>query len=93
MARLVWSAFARDDFKGLVSFIKADYPGYAQTFELHIQWVEQLRPFPESGRKVPEDKSGGYRELLVGTYRVVYRVDEDIVTLVTIIHGARLLRL
>jgi plasmid stabilization system protein ParE len=51
-----------------------------------------LHHFPESGRKVPEDKTGTYRELLVGNYRVVYRVDEDTVTIVTLIHGARVLR-
>ena len=94
MARIVWSSVARDDLKSLVSFIKADSPGYAQTFGLHIQQrVEQLHHVPESGRKVPEDKNGTYRELIVGNYRVVYRVDEDIVTIVTLIHGARILRL
>ena len=94
MARIVWSSVARDDFKALVSFIKADSPGYAQTFGLHIQQrVEQLHRVPESGRKVPEDKSGTYRELIVGNYRVVYRADEDTVTIVTLIHGARILRL
>ena len=94
MARIVWSSVARNDLKALVSFIKADSPGYAQTFGLHIQQrVEQLHRVPESGRKVPEDKSGTYRELIVGNYRVVYRVDEDIVTIVTLIHGARILRL
>lgn len=94
MARIVWSSVARDDLKALVAFIKADSPGYAQTFGLHIQHrVEQLRQFPESGRNVPEDKSGVYRELVIGNYRVVYRVDEDTVTIVTLIHGARLLRL
>ena len=92
MARIVWSPVARDDLKALVSFIKADSPGYAQTFGLHIrQRVEQLHHLPESGRKVPEDKSGTYRELIVGNYRVVYRVDEDTVTIVTLIHGARIL--
>ena len=94
MARIVWSSVARDDLKALVSFIKADSPGYAQTFGLHIQQrVEQLHYAPESGRKVPEDKSGMYRELIVGNYRVVYRVDEDTVTIVTLIHGARILHL
>ncbi len=77
-----------------MSFIKADSPGYAQTFGLRIQQrVEQLRQFPESGRRVPEDKNGTYRELIVGNYRVIYRVDQDTVTIVTLIHGARLLRL
>jgi len=94
MARVVWSSVARDDLKALVSFIKTDSPGYAQTFGLHIQQrVEQLHHFPESGRKIPEDKHGTYRELIVGNYRVVYRVDEETVTIVTLIHGARMLRL
>ncbi|MEI8015352.1 MAG: type II toxin-antitoxin system RelE/ParE family toxin [Nitrospira sp.] len=54
------------------------------------------RIWPEGSgrfRKIPEDKSGTYRELIVGNYRVVYRVDEDTVTIVTLIHGARILRL
>lgn len=38
-------------------------------------------------------RSGIYRELIVGNYRVVYQIDEDIVTIMTIIHGARILRL
>jgi len=63
MARIVWSSVARDDLKSLVSFIKADSPGYAQTFGLHIQQrVEQLHRVPESGRKVPED-SGRFRKI------------------------------
>jgi addiction module RelE/StbE family toxin len=94
MARVVWSSVARDDLKVLVSFIKTGSPGYAQTFGLHIQQrIAQLQQFPESGRKVPEDKRGMYRELIVGNYRIVYRVDEDTVTIVTLIHGARLLHL
>ena len=77
-----------------MSFIKTDSLGYAQTFGLHIQQrVEQLHHFPESGRKIPEDKRGTYRELIVGNYRVVYRVNEDTVIIVTLIHGARMLRL
>jgi plasmid stabilization system protein ParE len=74
--------------------IKADSPSYAQTFGLHIQQrVEQLHYFPDSGRKVPEDRTDMYRELIVGNYRLVYRVDADLVTIVTLIHGARLLHL
>jgi plasmid stabilization system protein ParE len=92
MARVVWSVVARDDLKALVDYIKADSPGYARTFGWHIQQrVGQLQHFPESGRKVPEDPNGTYRELIVGNYRVVYRVDSDKVTIVTLIHGARLL--
>ena len=92
MARIVWSPVAREDFQAITSFIKADSPGYAKTFGWHIQQrVEQLQNFPRSGRIVPEDETGRYRELIVGNYRVVYRTEEDTVTIMTVIHGARLL--
>lgn len=57
------------------------------------QQVEQLHHFLESSRKVQKDKSGTYRELIVGNYWVVCRVDEDTASIVTLIHGARILRL
>lgn len=73
---------------------QSGFPRLCQTFGLHIQQrVEQLHHFHESGRKVSEDKTGMYRELIVGNYRVVYRVNEDTVTSVTLIHGARMLHL
>jgi plasmid stabilization system protein ParE len=34
-----------------------------------------------------------YRELVFGNYRVIYRHSENTVTIVTVIHGARILRL
>ena len=49
MARIVWSSVARDDLKSLVSFIKADSPGYAQTFGLHIQQRVERPPLYRGG--------------------------------------------
>jgi len=44
--------------------------------------------FPELGRAVPEG-DGRHREVLVAPYRIVYRVANDEVFIVTVIHGAR----
>jgi plasmid stabilization system protein ParE len=56
--------------------------------------VDRLALFPERGRVVPELPHAGLRELIVGSYRVVYRVQEaEGVEIVTVFHGARLLRL
>ena len=94
MARIVWSRVARDDLGAIVSYIRADSPGYARSFGLRVrQRVTRLEAFPESGRLVPEDPTNTYRELILGNYRVIYRYERDTVTIVTIIHGMRTLRL
>ena len=93
MARVVWSLGARDDLHRIVSYIRADAPAYAQSFALRLNdRLTQLQSFPDSGRFVPEDPSQTYRELIFGNYRVVYRHSEGTVTIVTVIHGARILR-
>ena len=94
MARVVWSRVARDDLKGIISYIRADAPAYARAFALRLnQRLTQLEMFPESGRLVPEDPTETYRELIFGDSRVVYRHSVDRVTFVTVSHGARILRL
>jgi len=94
MARIVWSAAARSDLQRVVSYIRADAPAYARSFALRLaERVTQLESSPESGRLVPEDLSQTYRELIFGNYRIVYRYSANTVTIVTVIHGARILRL
>ena len=94
MARVVWSRIARDDLRRIVSYIRADAPAYARTFALRLnQRVTQLETFPESGRWVPEDPTETYRELIFGNYRIIYRHAAGTVTIVTVIHGARILGL
>ncbi|MBI4198904.1 MAG: type II toxin-antitoxin system RelE/ParE family toxin [Chloroflexi bacterium] len=93
MARIVWSRVARDDLKAIVSYIRTDSPAYAKSFALRLRSrVIQLEGFPDSGRLVPEDPTHTYRELIFGNYRIVYRHDGGTVTVLTIIHGARILQ-
>jgi toxin ParE1/3/4 len=53
--------------------------------------VERLADFPNSGRVVPELKDPAIREIIFGNYRIVYRVKGDLVEVLTVYHGARLL--
>jgi toxin ParE1/3/4 len=43
------------------------------------------------GRVLPELGAENIREILVGSYRIVYRIKDEQVQLLTIRHGARLL--
>lgn len=56
-----------------------------------IKQAEAMALFPQSGRMVPEKKDPLIRETVVGSYRVIYRVDEvnKVVALARIWHNAR----
>ena len=49
-----------------------------------IERVEQLAMFPDSGKVVPEFETPWLRELELPPFRVVYRRDEAVVTVVRI---------
>jgi toxin ParE1/3/4 len=51
--------------------------------------VEGSAIFPLGGRVVPELRRPDIRELFVYSYRIVYRIHNDAVTILTIYHGAR----
>jgi len=38
---------------------------------------------------VPESDDATRRQVIVGKYRVIYRVDDSVVTILAVIHGAR----
>jgi toxin ParE1/3/4 len=96
MARLTWTRPAIRDLQGIEAWIERSSPYYAANVVRQVRAsVQQLRRFPESGRTVPERSARGYRELIVGTYRVVYRYDHDrdTVVIVTVLHGRQQFRL
>jgi plasmid stabilization system protein ParE len=47
--------------------------------------------YPESGRVVPELNRPTVRELIRGSYRIVYRLEPDAVRILTVVHASRLL--
>ena len=52
--------------------------------------MDAVTRFPELGRIVPEYDRADVRELLQGSYRVVYRLKHGQAEVLTVFHGARL---
>lgn len=50
-----------------------------------------LADFPRMGRPLPELPGSDLRELIEGRYRIVYRLREDRVEILTVFEGHRLL--
>ncbi|MEA3252681.1 MAG: type II toxin-antitoxin system RelE/ParE family toxin [Pseudomonadota bacterium] len=77
--KIVWSPLALERVEDTARYIAEDNPDAA------VRWVddlfatvERLADFPISGRMVPEVGSPRIRELIFGTYRVVYSVKDQV---------------
>ncbi len=92
MVEVEWSAQASQDLESIVDFISKDSPQYARLFAVDIfRALDRIATFPNSGRIVPEAANPAIREVILGSYRVMFRVGKEKVGLITIHHGARLL--
>ena len=91
--RVVWSQRAFQDLEAIASYIAADSAAYAGNVVKRIVSMSQsLARFPRSGRMVPEFDDEAIRELLVYSYRVIYRIEGAEVTIAAVVHGKRDLR-
>lgn len=92
MADLIWTKQALSDVENITEYIAKDSNYYAKTFvEKIFTSVTRLEVFPESGRVVPELNDLCIREIILGNYRIIYRVNSKIVEILTVYHSARLL--
>lgn len=89
--KLFWTNRARRDLLDIGRFIAMDNPRAARV------WVERLRErvrrvveIPLAGRVVPERADLEVREVFVRNYRIVYRVFEDAIHVLTVFEGHRL---
>lgn len=88
--KLVWSDRAREDLHAIYAFISEDDPTAART------WVNRLRErarraatTPLAGRVVPEVERPDVREVFLRSYRIVYRVLDHEVHVLTVFEGHR----
>ena len=83
---------ARRDLRDIVRYISLDSPERAIQFgQFLLNSTKRLADFPELGRMVPEFRDPSIREIVVRSYRVIYRVDHNDcrVDVARLWHGAR----
>lgn len=92
MVKLIWSPKAAADLEEICEYIAKDSEYYAKLFaQKVITLIENIPQFPKVGRIVPEYQLDNLREKIIQNYRVVYRIKPDVIEIVAISHGARLL--
>ena len=93
MTRVLWTDSARADLRAIHAFIARDSHVYAQrTMDRIRKAVKRLSRFPASGAMVQGRSLPELREILVGNYRVIYRIGNTAVEIIAVVHSARLLR-
>ncbi len=90
--KIIWSPLAIDRVAEIAEYIAQDSPNSAQKWvESIFQVAERLENFPKSGRIVPEIMQDDFREIIHGNYRIIYRLQTEIVSILTVRHGRQIL--
>lgn len=92
--KILWSPLAIDRASEIAGYIAQDNPDAAESWISTVfEKVEHLKEFPKSGRVVPETDNMTIRELIYGNYRIIYRVEEKRLSVLTVRHGKQVLPL
>ncbi|MFH1857499.1 MAG: type II toxin-antitoxin system RelE/ParE family toxin [Candidatus Omnitrophota bacterium] len=85
-----WSVPAKNDLKQIFDYISQDSQYYAKNVVHNIiEKTELLNDFPEMGRVVPEVGETNVRELFFYSYRVIYEITPESISILAIAHGKR----
>ena len=90
MAKVIWAPSALEDIESIAEYIARDSVGRAALLVTRLtEATDRLQEFPLSGRVIPEIGNESCREIIYGTYRIMYRLENDEVWITGIVHGAR----
>ncbi|WP_043413769.1 type II toxin-antitoxin system RelE/ParE family toxin [Archangium violaceum] len=87
---MVWTERALKDLRAIGDYIAGDDPVAAERWVgLLIATAESAAATPFAGRVVPELRRDEVREVFRKTYRIVYRVREQTIEILTVFEGHR----
>jgi len=94
MVKLVWTELSTADLKEIFDYIAKDSVLYASiTVNKIYHRAQDIVDNPYLGRVVPEINVKVIREVIIGNYRIVYKViSEYKVDILRVYHSARLLK-
>ncbi len=88
-----WASVAQIDLKQIIDYIALENPGNAlQILGKIKQKASDLYTLPDRGRIVPELNEQGiniYREIIVPPWRIIYRISDSTVFVLSVIDSRR----
>lgn len=91
MARVRWTPHSLNDIEHIAEYIARDSQVYASIqMERFFETVKILEDRVRAGRIVPEIGDDSIREVILGYYRIIYRVvSDDQADILTVHHSRR----
>ncbi len=91
--KLIWTREALEKLAEIEDFISRDSQENAEKFvDYLIEQADLISGNPKIGRMVPDISNPALREIIVKNYRIVYRLKEEYIEVLTVFQGQRLLR-
>ena len=88
MAKIIWTIPALERLNAIADYIARDKADAANRLVQRIfARTDSLEWLPEMGRRVPEMRGSKYREMVVPPCRIIYRIEGEVVKIVTVIRG------
>ncbi len=88
-----WTRLAQDDLIEIIEYISFDSLNIAEKiFEKIKKQTVKLENYPERGRIIPEldfHNISNYRELIITPWRIIYRIEEHKVYILSMIDSRR----
>ncbi|MCZ7557920.1 MAG: type II toxin-antitoxin system RelE/ParE family toxin [Bacteroidia bacterium] len=92
--QILWTHEAFQQLTAIEDYISKDSPERAADFiNIMVERAEAIPDSPRMGRVVPEIVNPDIRVLIFKKYRIVYRLTEQRIEILTLFEGHRLLRL
>lgn len=91
--RVLWTLTAKKDLVDIIEYISRDSIEIAvEKYEIIKNAAQQLNRYPEQGRIIPElldQNIRKYREIIISPWRLMYKIEVDIVYIMAVIDGRR----
>ena len=85
-----WTDTAEGHLDTIYAYIEKDSPEYAlRVVDRLTSRSQQIADFPLSGRKVPEYEMEQIREVIEGSYRIIYHIKSNQIDFLAVIHGSQ----
>jgi plasmid stabilization system protein ParE len=94
MVQINWTLQSIEDIESIAEFIAKDSVKYAQIQVVSFfESVENIKAYPKIGKSVPEFKNPKIRQILCGSFRIIYYIKSNQhIDILTVYHSKRKLK-
>ena len=90
MQKIYWSEEASNDLEQIYDFISQNSIQYSiKTVKAIVERTYNLIKYPCLGRKIPEINDDNLREFIYKSYRIMYKIDSEVILILRVWHSAR----